>query len=63
MALEVSKIQQTPLRTLHVKYKIMGRQENFAVVKAEISGSESFTRWLAPGSELGASWNELERGE
>ena len=21
-----------------------------------ISGSESFTRWLAPGSELGASW-------
>ena len=24
----------------------------------EISGSESFTRWLAPGSELGASWSE-----
>ena len=32
----------------------------------KISGSESFTRWLAPGSELGASWSEgseLERGE
>ena len=26
----------------------------------KISGSESFTRWLAPGSELGASWSELE---
>ena len=24
--------------------------------KNQISGSESFTRWLAPGSELGASW-------
>ena len=24
----------------------------------KISGSESFTRWLAPGSELGASWSE-----
>ena len=24
----------------------------------QISGSESFTRWLAPGSELGASWSE-----
>ena len=23
-----------------------------------ISGSESFTRWLAPGSKLGASWSE-----
>ena len=26
--------------------------------KVQISGSESFTRWLAPGSELGASWSE-----
>ena len=26
--------------------------------KIKISGSESFTRWLAPGSELGASWSE-----
>ena len=24
----------------------------------QISGSQSFTRWLAPGSELGASWSE-----
>ena len=24
----------------------------------KISGSKSFTRWLAPGSELGASWSE-----
>ena len=24
----------------------------------KISGSESFTRWLAPGSELGVSWSE-----
>ena len=24
----------------------------------QISGSESFTKWLAPGSELGASWSE-----
>ena len=26
--------------------------------KNKISGSESFTRWLAPGSELGASWEQ-----
>ena len=24
--------------------------------KNKISGSESFTRWLAPGSELGVNW-------
>ena len=27
-------------------------------INMKISGSESFTRWLAPGSELGASWSE-----
>ena len=26
--------------------------------KVQISGSESFTRWLTPGSELGASWEQ-----
>ena len=30
----------------------------FVPHKTKISGSESFTRWLAPGSELGASWEQ-----
>ena len=32
--------------------------EFFSRGKAEISGSESFTRWLAPGSEQGVSWEQ-----
>ena len=49
-------------RILHdtsLKWKILMAKIEFKLrilVFKKISGSESFTGWLAPGSELGASW-------